>query len=265
MDLTIKESESESSERIEEEKLNKEVSMSSLDTTISNEGGYRLLTDTNSPKKLKIDDYDIIKTIGKGSFGKVVLAKNLKNSKNYAIKIIDKHFIELQDKVDQIHVEKHILSKLSHPNIIKLYKTFHNSKKLYYVFEYGDKGDLKEYLNINGIPHYSLAKFLIAEIVLALEHLHSNEIIHRDLKPENIVLNEKLHIKIVRIRLKQIDFATAVYFGKYFDLREKIFKNQDQNKSDNKTLLGTAEYISPEMINENQCSYEGDLWALGII
>ena len=261
MDFTNKETDL--SDRTDNDQSNKETSRSSLDTTISTDGCYRLLSETNSPKKQTIDDYDIVKTIGKGSFGKVVLALNLKNCKNYAIKIIEKHFIEIHDKVDQIHVEKQILSKLSHPNIIKLFKTFHNSKKLYYVFEYGDKGDLKEYLNINGTVPHSLAKFIIAEIVIALEYLHSNGIIHRDLKPENIVLNEKLHIKIVRSILNQIDFATAAYYGKYFDLKEKIFKDQKDKENINTTLLGTAEYISPEMINDNQCSFEGDLWALG--
>jgi 3-phosphoinositide dependent protein kinase-1 len=262
MDFTNKETEF--YERIENEILNKETSRSSLDTTISNEGYHRLLTETNSPKKQTIDDYDIIRTIGKGSFGKVVLAINLKNCKNYAIKIINKHFIEMNNKVDQIHVEKQILSKLSHPNIIKLYKTFHNTKKLYYVFEYGSKGDLKEYLNNNNTLPHSLAKFIIAEIVLALEYLHTNGIIHRDLKPENIVLNEKLHVKIVRSILNQIDFATAAYYGKYFDLKEKTFKDKNGKEYLNSTLLGTAEYISPEMLNDNQCGFEGDLWALGI-
>ncbi len=75
MDFTNKETES--SERTENDKSNKETSRSSLDTTISNEGCYRLLTETNSPKKQTIDDYDIIKTIGKGSFGKVVLASRV--------------------------------------------------------------------------------------------------------------------------------------------------------------------------------------------
>jgi serine/threonine protein kinase len=143
----------------EEKKLSKIASKSSLDTTISNEGCTKLRSASNSPHKISIDDYKIIKTIGKGSFGKVVLARNLKNTKSYAIKIIDKQFIEKQNKVDQIHVERQILSELSHPNIIKLYNTFHDKKKLYYVFEYAEKGDLKEYPIIMVHHHITLQNF----------------------------------------------------------------------------------------------------------
>lgn len=177
--------------------LIKIASRSSLDTTASNENPQREKSGSMSPGKFTINDYNIIKTIGKGSYGKVVLAKKVNGSRNYAIKIIEKQFIEREDKIDQIHIERQILSKLSHPNIIKLFNTFHDKNRLYYVFEYAEKGDLKEYLNIHGLPSYNMSKFIISEIINALEYIHSNNIIHRDLKPENIVLNDKLHLKLV--------------------------------------------------------------------
>ena len=149
--------------------------------------------------KVSIDDFKIIKKIGKGSYAKVVLAKKIQTSKSFAIKIINKQFIEKENKINEAHIEKQILSELSHPNIIKLHYSFHDEKRLYYVFELAEKGDLKEYLNYYGTPSYAYSKFIIAELINALEYLHKKEIVHRDLKPENIVINEKNNIKLVGI------------------------------------------------------------------
>ena len=176
-------------------KKNEELIMTKIDSKYSLD--IKLSSEYNHPHKSIENDFKIIKNIGKGSYAKVILAMRARNY--FAIKMIDKQFIEKMEKLDQVHTERHILSKLSHPNIIKLYETFHNKEKLYYVFEYADKGDLKEYLNIYGTPSYTYSKFIIAEIVNGLEYLHQNDIVHRDLKPENIVINDKFHIKIVRI------------------------------------------------------------------
>ena len=125
-------------------------SKSSLDTASSIEEQSKIKSECNSPSKISINDFKIIKTIGKGSYAKVVLAKNIKSQINFAVKIIDKDFIEREEKIDQIYIERQMLSKLSHQNIIKLYSTFHNKKKLYFVFELAERGDLKEFLNTTG-------------------------------------------------------------------------------------------------------------------
>jgi len=123
--------------------------------------------------------------------------------------------------------------------------------------ELAEKGDLKEFITTQHTLPYELAQFYTAEIVNALEYIHSKGVVHRDIKPENIILNDKYHTKIV-------DFGTSTYVGKIFDLKEKRFveENPEESKA---SLIGTAEYISPEMINEGKCSYPGDLWALGCI
>lgn len=100
----------------------------------------------SSPKKMTINDFKIIRNLGKGSYAKVISAKNIHNNKNYAIKIIDKTFIEREDKVDQVHIERQLLSLFDHPNIIKLFSTFQNKKKLYFVLELAERGDLKEFI-----------------------------------------------------------------------------------------------------------------------
>ena len=100
----------------------------------------------NSPKKITINDYLLIKNLGKGSYAKVISAKNIHTGKIYAIKVIDKAFIEREEKVNEVHIERQLLSIFSHPNIVKFYCSFHNSKKLYFVLELAEKGDLKHFI-----------------------------------------------------------------------------------------------------------------------
>ena len=98
-------------------------------------------------KKMSMEDFKIIRNLGKGSYAKVVYAKNINNNKNYALKIIDKTLIEREEKVEEVHIEKQLLSQFDHPNIIKLYSTFHNKKKLFFVLELAEKSDLKEFIS----------------------------------------------------------------------------------------------------------------------
>jgi serine/threonine protein kinase len=100
----------------------------------------------NIPKKMTITDFKVIRNLGKGAYAKVISVKNIHTGKNYAIKVIDKTFIEREEKVEQVHIEKQLLSLFEHPNIIKLYSTFQNKKKLYFVLELAERGDLKEFI-----------------------------------------------------------------------------------------------------------------------
>lgn len=99
-----------------------------------------------SPRKMSITDFKLIKILGIGAYAKVILGMHIKTNKNYALKTIDKSFIEKEEKVHEVHVERIILSTFDHPNIIKLYYTFQNSKKLYFVLEIAEKGDLKHFI-----------------------------------------------------------------------------------------------------------------------
>lgn len=100
----------------------------------------------NTSKKMTINDFKVIRNLGKGAYAKVISVKNIHTGKHYAIKVIDKTFIEREEKVEQVHIEKQLLSIFEHPNIIKLYSTFHNKKNLYFVLELAEKGDLKEFI-----------------------------------------------------------------------------------------------------------------------
>ena len=132
-----------------------------MDSAKNSEGSKNIQTKNNSnsstnsekvfskdgpPKKMSISDFKIIRNLGKGSYAKVVYANNIHTNKNYALKIIDKTFIEREDKVEEVHIERYLLSVFDHPNVIKLYSTFQNKKKLYFLLELAEKGDLKEFI-----------------------------------------------------------------------------------------------------------------------
>jgi serine/threonine protein kinase len=130
------------------------VNDNSLKVTLSlQENGKKFSQE--SLKKMTISDFLLIKNLGKGSYGKVLMAKHALSNKCYAIKVIDKAFIEIEEKVHEVHIERIILTKFNHPNIIKLYYTFHNSKKLYFVLELAEKGDLKHFIKSASINQYN--------------------------------------------------------------------------------------------------------------
>ncbi|XP_059172685.1 3-phosphoinositide-dependent protein kinase 1-like [Physella acuta] len=205
------------------------------------------------PKAKKTpNDFIFGKVIGEGSYSTVYLAKEVSTQREYAIKVCDKKHLIRERKTHFVMREKEILMKLEHPFFIKLAYTFQDSERLYYVLTYARNGELLMYLHKLSVFDVPCTKFYSAEIVLALEYLQSLGIIHRDLKPENILLGEDMHIKIT-------DFGTA-----------KLLANtgNDHSKEDAKrknSFVGTAEYVSPEVLNNLPANYGSDLWALGCI
>jgi len=178
----------------------------------------------------------------------------------FAIKIIEKSFMKHEKKLHQIYLENEILSKLSHPNIIKIYGIFEERSKIYIVLEYCEKGDFFEFIKNNHPLTYETAQYYTAQVVSSLEYLHCLGIAHRDLKPENIMLDEKMRIKI-------IDFATAKVKSKEFNKITMKFVDipEAELKKRTNTFVGTAEYISPEVLNDETVGSEADLWALGCV
>eukprot|EP01016_Furgasonia_blochmanni_P055827 TRINITY_DN9404_c0_g1_i7.p1 TRINITY_DN9404_c0_g1~~TRINITY_DN9404_c0_g1_i7.p1 ORF type:complete len:557 (-),score=52.58 TRINITY_DN9404_c0_g1_i7:651-2321(-) len=219
--------------------------------------------------KVTLTDFQIITVLGRGSYGEVMMVRKVDTGQQFAMKIIDKNFLSKEKKQYQVYVEREVLTKLRHPNVIKLYYSFQDRHKLYFVVELMDGGEFSDYLRVHRKLEKDQIRFYAAEITNILEYLHSKGIAHRDLKPGNLMLNRDGHLKV-------IDFGTARFF--LSESGNELFKNLIKNQQNNQrrdsgeydyehkqTFVGTAEYVSPEMLNDEDTGKEADLWALGCI
>ena len=195
--------------------------------------------------KVTLNDFKILKTLGKGAFGKVLLVYNEELNKYFAMKILKKDFIKKNKQIVHTKVERKILEKIDYPFIAQLFYAFQNKEKLYMITEYMPGGEMFYHLHKEEYFKESKAKFYICEIILAIEHLHKNNIIYRDLKPENILLDENGHIKLTDFGLSKIV--------------------NDINKDRTYTICGTPEYVAPEVLTGKGYNKSVDWWSLGIV
>ncbi|XP_075224053.1 phosphoinositide-dependent kinase 1 isoform X2 [Lycorma delicatula] len=211
------------------------------------------------PAKRTPKDFIFGKIIGEGSFSTVYLAKDVHSSKEYAIKVCDKRHIIKERKTENVKREKEVLNMLSNagaPFFVKLYCTFQDAERLYFVLSYAKHGELLPHINKVGSLDVASARFYAGEILLALEHLHRLNIIHRDLKPENILLDENMHVLIT-------DFGSAKIINSNADDSEG--EEEDRLRERKNSFVGTAQYVSPELLVDKKTSPSSDLWALGCI
>eukprot|EP01080_Neovahlkampfia_damariscottae_P006017 gene6017-10019_t len=188
----------------------------------------------------KLTDFDQLNTLGTGTFGRVRLVK--KDEKYFAMKILSKYKMLQLKQVDHTKNEIQILTDLFDSKfVIKLYKTFKDSKSIYLILEYIPGGELLTWISIQKQFSEDMAKFFSAQILLGLESMHKRNIIYRDLKPENILLTEQGNVKIC-------DFG----FAKYCDDRTY-------------TTCGTPEYIAPEVLLGDGHGRMVDWYSLGCI
>ncbi|KAG0263434.1 pkb-activating kinase-like protein [Actinomortierella ambigua] len=197
-------------------------------------------------RKRTLNDYRLGRTLGEGSYSTVVAAIDLSNGREYAIKVLDKRHIIREKKVKYVNIEKNVLYKLDHPGVVKLYSTFQDNASLYYVLEVCNNGELLTYIKKLGSFDENCTQFYAAQIFSAVEYVHSQGVIHRDLKPENILMDSRMYIKLT-------DFGTA-----------KILDPSPDSDRAN-SFVGTAEYVSPELLTEKSACKSSDWWALGCI
>ncbi|XP_010452349.1 PREDICTED: 3-phosphoinositide-dependent protein kinase 1-like [Camelina sativa] len=197
-------------------------------------------------------DFEFGKIYGVGSYSKVVRAKKKETGTVYALKIMDKKFITKENKTAYVKLERIVLDQLEHPGIIKLFFTFQDTSSLYMALESCEGGELFDQITRKGRLSEDEARFYTAEVVDALEYIHSMGLIHRDIKPENLLLTSDGHIKIA-------DFGSVKPMQ---DSRITVLPNA---ASDDKacTFVGTAAYVPPEVLNSSPATFGNDLWALG--
>ncbi|KAJ2462496.1 cAMP-dependent protein kinase catalytic subunit [Coemansia sp. RSA 2337] len=188
-----------------------------------------------------LDDYQLLHTLGTGTFGRVFLCQSRLTKRYFAMKVLRKSQVVKLKQVEHINNEKNILEVARHPFIVQLECTMQNERNLYMLMEYVPGGELFSHLRRAGRFPDDVARFYAAEIVLALDYLHSLKIIWRDTKPENILLDDRGHVK-----LTDFGFAKRV---------------EDRTW----TLCGTPEYLAPEIIQSKGHGKAVDWWALGIL
>uniref|UniRef100_A0A673I8T6 Serine/threonine-protein kinase Sgk1 n=1 Tax=Sinocyclocheilus rhinocerous TaxID=307959 RepID=A0A673I8T6_9TELE len=193
----------------------------------------------------KPTDFDFLKVIGKGSFGKVLLAKRKRDGKCYAIKVLQKKVILNRREQKHIMAERNVLLKnVKHPFLVGLHYSFQTTDKLYFVLDFVNGGELFFHLQKERTFPEPRAKFYIAEMASALGYLHSLTIVYRDLKPENILLDSQGHIVLT-------DFG--------------LCKEGISQADTTTTFCGTPEYLAPEVLRKLPYDNTVDWWCLGSV
>ncbi|XP_061664385.1 serine/threonine-protein kinase MARK2 isoform X4 [Syngnathoides biaculeatus] len=201
------------------------------------------LTTTTPDDQPHIGNYRLLKTIGKGNFAKVKLARHVLTGKEVAVKIIDKTQLN-SSSLQKLFREVRIMKMLNHPNIVKLFEVIETEKTLYLVMEYASGGEVFDYLVAHGRMKEKEARAKFRQIVSAVQYCHQKCIVHRDLKAENLLLDADMNIKIA-------DFG----FSNEFTLGNKL-----------DTFCGSPPYAAPELFQGKK--YDGpevDVWSLGVI
>ncbi|KAF2144997.1 uncharacterized protein K452DRAFT_133467 [Aplosporella prunicola CBS 121167] len=197
--------------------------------------------------KMTADDFEVISCLGKGSYGTVLLVKQKTTGRLFAQKQLKKASLTVHKKlVEQTKTERIILENVNrHPFVVKLYYAFQDHAKLYLILEYAQGGELFHHLAMERMFSEDVAAFYMAEMVLALEHLHRNiGVVYRDLKPENCLLDSEGHLLLT-------DFGLS-----------KVAVNDADTCS---SMLGTAEYMAPEVIQGRDYGMAVDWWSLGAL
>nr|NP_569972.1 Salt-inducible kinase 2 [Drosophila melanogaster]AAF45711.1 Salt-inducible kinase 2 [Drosophila melanogaster]AJP62078.1 FI24002p1 [Drosophila melanogaster] len=192
---------------------------------------------------MRVGFYDIERTIGKGNFAVVKLARHRITKNEVAIKIIDKSQLD-QTNLQKVYREVEIMKRLKHPHIIKLYQVMETKNMIYIVSEYASQGEIFDYIAKYGRMSESAARFKFWQIISAVEYCHKKGIVHRDLKAENLLLDLNMNIKIA-------DFG----FSNHFKPGELLA-----------TWCGSPPYAAPEVFEGKQ--YTGpeiDIWSLGVV
>ncbi|KAM8875974.1 ribosomal protein S6 kinase alpha-2-like [Synchiropus picturatus] len=197
-------------------------------------------------EKADPSQFQLLKVLGQGSYGKVFLVRKMKGvdrGQLYAMKVLKKATLKVRDRV-RSKMERDILAEVNHPFIVKLHYAFQTEGKLYLILDFLRGGDLFTRLSKEVMFTEEDVKFYLAELALALDHLHSLGIIYRDLKPENILLDEDGHIKITDFGLSKeaIDHDKRAY-----------------------SFCGTIEYMAPEVVNRRGHTQSADWWSFGVL
>lgn len=194
-----------------------------------------------SKGKYGLADFQVMRSLGTGSFGRVHLARSVHNGRYYAMKVLKKERVVRMKQVEHTNDERRMLAIVEHPFITRMWGTFQDANAVFMIMDYIEGGELFTLLRKSQRFPNPVAKFYAAEVCLAIEYLHEHTIIYRDLKPENILLDRNGHIKLT-------DFG----FSK--EVKDVTY-----------TLCGTPDYIAPEVVATKPYNKSVDWWSFGIL
>ncbi|KAI9828508.1 MAG: hypothetical protein M1826_006045 [Phylliscum demangeonii] len=198
----------------------------------------------NRSKALSIDNFELLKVVGKGSFGKVMQVRKRDTHRIYALKTIRKAHIISRSEVAHTLAERSVLAQINNPFIVPLKFSFQSPEKLYLVLAFVNGGELFHHLQKEQRFDINRSRFYTAELLCALECLHGFNVIYRDLKPENILLDYSGHIALCDFGLCKLDM-----------------KDDDRTN----TFCGTPEYLAPELLLGQGYTKSVDWWTLGVL
>lgn len=216
-----------------------------LSKSLTNDDAKVTKIDDNSSEveKVGLEDFEIMKLVGQGAFGKVFQVRKKGTSEIYAMKVMRKDKIMEKNHAEYMKAERDILTQIAHPFIVQLRYSFQTKYRLYLVLDFINGGHLFFQLYNQGLFREDLARIYAAEIISAVSHLHANGIMHRDLKPENILLDADGHVMLT-------DFGLA-----------KQFQENERSNS----MCGTVEYMAPEIVMGKGHNKAADWWSVGIL
>ncbi|KAJ3143185.1 3-phosphoinositide dependent protein kinase-1 [Physocladia obscura] len=203
-------------------------------------------------RKPQPKDFSFGRILGEGSYATVVAASEKATGRLFAIKILDQKFIIKEKKIKYVFIERDALNATNHPFIVK------SATSLYFAMEFAPNGDLLELMKTRVFSPKAI-KFYTAEIIVAVEYLHSCGILHRDIKPENVLISVGYHIKLC-------DFGSAKLPPKPGDSQQPLSSPSEvSEQTSSASFVGTAEYCPPELLSEHAASPASDIWAIACI
>jgi len=194
-------------------------------------------------KEVSVEDFNVLKVLGRGAFGKVMLVEKKDTKEIFAMKSLRKEDLIDKDQVEHTKTEKRILETINHPFLVNLEYVFQTPEKIFFIMQFMRGGELFQHLRTDQFFPEWRAKFYVGIVAMALGHLHSKNIIYRDLKPENILMDEKGFVYLT-------DFGMA----------KELPKGELAM-----SFCGTPEYLAPEIITGEGHGREADWWSLGIL
>ncbi|XP_011262465.1 atypical protein kinase C isoform X1 [Camponotus floridanus] len=202
-------------------------------------------TSNDMQRQYSLNDFELIRVIGRGSYAKVLMVELKRTKRIYAMKVIKKSLVTDDEDIDWVQTEKHVFETASnHPFLVGLHSCFQTPSRLFFVIEFVRGGDLMFHMQRQRRLPEDHARFYVAEISLALNFLHEKGIIYRDLKLDNVLLDHEGHVKLT-------DYGMC---------KEGIREGDNTG-----TFCGTPNYIAPEILRGEEYSFSVDWWALGVL